>query len=64
MIKVVNTTDGGLFIQMSRCDASLLIRSLSNQIIENSPNAGRWEPIDNKGNVVTIAVEREEDRYE
>ena len=56
MIEVIDMKGKGLFVRISRTDAIKLIHSLSEQIIANSPNVGRWEPITKEGKEFTIAV--------
>jgi len=56
MIEVITMKDKGIFIRISRADAMRLIHSLTEQIINNSPNTGRWEPFTKDGQECTIAV--------
>jgi len=49
---------GVLMIRMSRPEALKTIRSLSEQLIENSPNCGRYEEfLDSDGRDFSISVE-------
>lgn len=49
-----------LMIRMTRAEAVATIRSLANQIVANSPNAGRLEtPLERDGRSFSIAVEDE-----
>ena len=59
MIEVINIKKG-YFVRIDKISAVKLIRSLTEQIINNSPNSGRWEPRTNKGKEFTIAVIPEE----
>ena len=56
MIEIIKIKRKGLFIRMSEKDALKLIQSLTTQMIEKSPNSGRWEPITKEGKEFTIAV--------
>ena len=56
MIEVIKMKNRGLFIRIETTDAIRLINSLTSQILANSPNIGRWEPLDIKGKGITIAV--------
>jgi len=56
MIEVIDMNGEGLFVRISRADAIQLIHSMSEQIINNSPNTGRWEPKTKEGKEFTIAV--------
>lgn len=49
-----------LFIRVTTKEAMQIIKSMTDQIIKNSPNAGRKEFYSNKGEYFTIAVTPEE----
>jgi len=61
MIEIRLNTKKHLYIRMCRKEAMLLIRSLSNQIISNSPNIGREETFTTTGEDFTISVMSEKD---
>jgi hypothetical protein len=56
MIEVNISKKLGCFIHLSRDKAIELIESLSNQMIHDSPNVGRKEFYDDKGQYFSVAV--------
>jgi len=56
MLEIIDIHDRGLFVRVSQMEAMLLIRSLTGQIIANSPNAERREAFTKDGRYFTIAV--------